>query len=73
MDFKEERIWDRRVGWNEYTGRGGSGRSSGKSAFSNSISGNDYDPASIRRWRNNFFVSKLVRIRFPRGKKKKEI
>lgn len=53
-----------------YTG-GGSGHFSGKSALSNSISGNDYDFPPIRRSRNNFFVSKLGRIRFPRRKEKK--
>lgn len=53
-----------------YTG-GGSGHFSGKSALSNSISGNDYDFSPIRRSRNNFFVSKLGRIRFPRRKEKK--
>lgn len=50
----------------------GRGHFSGKSALSNSISGNDYDFPPIRRSRNNFFVSKLGRIRFPRRKKRKK-
>lgn len=76
MDFKEERVSNKRQR-NEYTyirirgGRIGSFLLQ-ECVIQLDFRRNDYDFPSIRRWRNNFFVSKLGRIRFPRRKKKEK-